>query len=131
MLRAQGSGFLFVRILFLLCSAGASVAIASSDTRDLSVPKKMIGECLIRAADNIVEAHPSFELRTIRSPQFEKRFNETDERGRPIVVHRFVGDVLVAFADRHALQRYSCTFIRDAEGAWAFSWSGLGETIVK
>lgn len=116
---------------------GLAIALMSvstiSPTADdrVEVSGRAMGNCLIEASNTIIKLRPSFQLKMIHEPAFQRRFDDKNEVGQPIEVAYYRGKVDVVFAGRNAVQDYSCTFWRDPGKDWAFSWTGLGGTFVE
>jgi hypothetical protein len=120
-------GFLFGLFVALF---GIWPNLADSE-ESAKISGRPMGNCLVDASNNTIKLRPSFELKMVHEPSLGAFFNDKNEVGQPIEVVRYNGKIDVVFAGRNAVQDYSCTFWRDPNGKWAFSWSGLGGTHVE
>lgn len=115
-------------ICFWLCGIAMGTTAAAEQT---DISGRPMGACLVDASNTAAKLRPSFHLNMIHLPTFERTFDDKDEVGQSITVARFNGRIDAIFAGRKVEQLYSCTFWKDAENPWTFSWSGLGATHVE
>ena len=89
------------------------------------MPPDEINDCRLAAANTAIKIYPAYQIKTIGIPKPIKAFTDKDELGKPLQGWQYTGIMKVSVGNMDGEQFYGCTFVKDAEEGWIFSWAGL------